>query len=159
MNELRSDVQDSKLAAQNAEQRKNDMISYLAHDLNTPLTSIIGYLSLMNDTPNMSMEERAKCVRIAVEKAQRLEKIINKFFDITQYNLQQIELEKEMIDLYYMLVQLSDEFCPLLSANGNTINLLADENLTIYADPVRLARVFNIFLKMRFLIAIPIQKL
>lgn len=147
LNELRSDVQDSKLAVQNAEQRKNDMISYLAHDLKTPLTSIIGYLSLLSDTPDMSMAERAKCVQITIEKAQRLEKMINEFFDITQYNLQQVELEKETIDLYYMLVQLSDEFYPLLSANGNTINLLADENLTIYADPVRLARVFNNILK------------
>jgi len=147
LNELRSDVQDSKLAVQNAEQRKNDMISYLAHDLKTPLTSIIGYLSLLNDTPDMSMAERAKCVQISIEKAQWLEKMINEFFDITQYNLQQVELEKETIDLYYMLVQLSDEFYPLLSANGNTIDLLADEDLTIYADPVRLARVFNNILK------------
>ena len=147
LNELRSDVQESKLAAQNAEQRKNDMISYLAHDLKTPLTSIIGYLSLLNDTPDMPLDERAKCVRIAVEKAQRLEKMINEFFDITQYNLQQVELKKEIIDLYYMLVQLTDEFYPLLSANGNTIKLFADENLTIHADPVRLARVFNNVLK------------
>lgn len=147
LNELRSDVQGSKLAVQNAEQRKNDMISYLAHDLKTPLTSIIGYLSLLDDTPDMSMGERAKCVQITIEKAQRLEKMINEFFDITQYNLQQVELEKETIDLYYMLVQLSDEFYPLLSANGNTIDLLADEDLAIYADPVRLARVFNNILK------------
>ena len=147
LNELRSDIQDSKLAVQNAEQRKNDMISYLAHDLKTPLTSIIGYLSLLNDTPDMSMAERAKCVQISIEKVQRLEKMINEFFDITQYNLQQVELDKETIDLYYMLVQLSDEFYPLLSANGNTINLSADEDLTIYADPVRLARVFNNILK------------
>lgn len=147
LNELRLDVQNSKLAAQNAEQRKNDMISYLAHDLKTPLTSIIGYLSLLNDTPDMSMEERAKCVHIAIEKAQRLEKMINEFFDITYYNLQQVELKKEMIDLYFMLVQLSDEFYPLLSEHGNTIKLLADEELTVYADPVRLARVFNNILK------------
>lgn len=147
LNELRLDVQSSKRAAQNAEQCKNDMISYLAHDLKTPLTSIIGYLSLLNDTPNMSMEERAKCVHIAIGKAQRLEKMINEFFDITYYNLQQVKLEKEMIDLYYMLVQLSDEFYPFLSERGNSIKLLADEDLTVYADPIRLARVFNNILK------------
>lgn len=147
LNGLRLDVQKSKQAAQNAEQRKNDMISYLAHDLKTPLTSIIGYLSLLNDTPDMSMKEREKCIHVTIEKAQRLEKMINEFFDITYYNLQQVELEKGMIDLYYMLVQLSDEFYPLLSEHGNTIKLLADEDLTVYADPVRLARVFNNILK------------
>lgn len=147
LNELRLEVQNSKQAAQNAEQRKNDMISYLAHDLKTPLTSIIGYLSLLNDTPDMSMEERAKCVHIAIGKAQRLEKMINEFFDITYYNLQQVKLEKEKIDLYYMLVQMSDEFYPFLSERGNSIKLLADEDLTVYADPIRLARVFNNILK------------
>ena len=129
------------------DQRNNYMISYLAHYLKTPLTFIIGYLSLLNDTPNMPMEQREKYVNISIEKAKRLEKMINEFFDITCYNLQQIELEKETIDLYYMLVQLSDEFYPLLSAHGNTIKLLADEELNVYADPVRLARVFNNILK------------
>lgn len=147
LNQLRLEVQESKIAVQNAEQRKNDMIAYLAHDLKTPLTFIIGYLSLLNDTPDMSTEQRAKCIHISIEKAKRLEKMINEFFDITCYNLQQIELKKETIDLYYMLIQLSDEFSPLLSAHGNTIKLLADEELTVYADPVRLARVFNNILK------------
>lgn len=147
LNELRLNVHESKISVQNAEQRKNDMIAYLAHDLKTPLTFIIGYLSLLNDTPDMPVQQREKCVNISIEKAKRLEKMINEFFDITCYNLQKIELNKETIDLYYMLVQLSDEFYPLLSAHGNTIKLLADEELNIYADSVRLARVFNNILK------------
>ncbi len=147
LNELRLEIQESKIVVQNTEQRKNDMIAYLAHDLKTPLTFIIGYLSLLNDAPDMAMEQRKKCISISIEKARRLEKMINEFFDITCYNLQQIELEKQTIDLYYMLVQLSDEFYPLLSAHGNTIKLSADEELTVYADSVRLARVFNNILK------------
>lgn len=58
-----------------------------------------------------------------------------------------------------MFVQLSDEFYPLLSEHGNTIQLLADEDLTVYADPVKLARVFNNILKMQFITVIQIQKL
>lgn len=104
LNKLRADVQESKAAAQNIEKRKSDMLSFLAHDLKTPLTAIIGYLNLLNDTPDMSMEERAKCVHISIEKAQRLEEMINEFFDITRYNLHQVDLAKEVIDLYYMLV-------------------------------------------------------
>lgn len=147
LNELRTEVRDSKAAAKNAEQRKNDMIAFLAHDLKTPLTSIIGYLNLLNDTPDMSIEERAKCVNVSIEKAQRLEEMINELFDITRYNLQQVDIEKQIIDLYYMFVQLIDEFYPLLSAHGNTIRILADENLAVNADPVKLARVFNNILK------------
>lgn len=127
--------------------RKNDLIAYLAHDLKTPLTSVIGYLSLLDEAPDMPMEQKAKYVNIALDKAQRLEKLINEFFEITRYNLQQMELEEETIDLYYMLLQMTDEFYPLLHAHGNTTKLRVDENMTVYGDSVKLARVFNNILK------------
>ena len=73
--------------------------------------------------------------------------MINEFFEITRYNLQQINLSKETIDLYYMLVQLTDELSPILSNNGNTTALRANENLSVYGDPDKLARVFNNVLK------------
>lgn len=81
--------------------RKNDLITYLAHDLKTPLTSVIGYLSLMDEAPDMPEAQKARYVHITLDKACRLEKLINEFFEITRYNLQQIILEKETIDLYY----------------------------------------------------------
>lgn len=73
--------------------------------------------------------------------------MVNEFFEITRYNLQQIALNKETIDLYYMLVQLTDELSPVLAANGNTAVLRADENLSVYGDSDKLARVFNNVLK------------
>ena len=127
--------------------RKNDLIAYLAHDLKTPLTSIIGYLSLLDEAPDMPAEQKAKYVHITLDKANRLEKLINEFFEITRYNLQQIQLEKETIDLYYMLVQMTDEFYPLLQSHGNNAELVMDESLTVYGDAVKLARVFNNILK------------
>lgn len=127
--------------------RKNDLITYLAHDLKTPLTSVIGYLSLLDEVPDMPQAQKEKYIHITLDKANRLEKLINEFFEITRYNLQQIILEKEMVDLYYMLIQMSDEFYPILASHGNTITLHAQEDLTVYADPTKLARVFNNILK------------
>lgn len=135
------------LEVQLAEQRKNDLVMYLAHDIKTPLTSVIGYLSLLDEAPDMPTEQKAKYVHITLDKAYRLEKMINEFFEITRYNLQQIKIEKEEIDLYYMLIQLTDELTPILSANGNTTILKADENLTVYGDSGTLARIFNNILK------------
>ena len=73
--------------------------------------------------------------------------MVNEFFEITRYNLQQIALNKETIDLYYMLVQLTDELSSVLAANGNTAVLRADENLSVYGDSDKLARVFSNVLK------------
>ena len=85
--------------------------------------------------------------RTSDEQVDYLEKLINEFFEITRYNLQQIVLEKEQVDLYYLLVQLTDEFYPALTAHGNTVQLSVDENCTVYGDPEKLARVFNNLLK------------
>ncbi|MDR1530603.1 MAG: HAMP domain-containing histidine kinase [Clostridiales bacterium] len=135
--------QDAKLA----EQRKNDVVMYLAHDIKTPLTSIIGYLSLLDEAPDMPAAQKAKYVRITLDKAYRLEQLIGEFFEITRYNLQTITLAKKDIDLYYMLVQLADEFYPQLAANGKQAVIHASEDLTVSGDPDKLARVFNNILK------------
>ncbi len=140
-------LQTRERATREAEQRKNDMVMYLAHDIKTPLTSVIGYLSLLSEAPEMPAEQRAKYIGITLDKAQRLEQLIDEFFEITRYNFQQQQLTLETINLYYMLVQLTDEFYPLLQAHGNTIKLQAPTELTVYGDADKLARVFNNILK------------
>ncbi|MCM1542539.1 MAG: HAMP domain-containing histidine kinase, partial [Blautia sp.] len=122
-------------------------ITYLAHDLKTPLTSVVGYLSLLEEAPDMPGEQKAKYIHITLDKALRLERLINEFFEITRYNLQQIILEKENIDLSFMLMQMTDEFYPILREHGNTVVLKAADNLTVYGDSEKLARVFNNILK------------
>ena len=152
--EISAQMSDIKQAMQRHEQmlkeeasRKNDLIAYLAHDLKTPLTSVIGYLALLDEAQDMPIEQKTKYVNIALSKALRLEKLINEFFDITRYNLQQIDLEKESINLCHMLVQMTDEFYPLLNAHGNQTEVCVDEDITVYGDSIKLARVFNNILK------------
>lgn len=147
LNEVRQTLEKRTFEAHLAEQKKNDLVMYLAHDIKTPLTSVIGYLSLLDEAPDMPIKQRAKYVHITLNKAYRLETLINEFFEITRYNLQQIRLEKESIDLYYMLVQMIDEFYPILSEKGNRAVLHAEESLTVDGDAVKLARVFNNILK------------
>ena len=147
MNQIKMSVLLSKQAVKEAEDKKNELVMYLAHDIRTPLTTVIGYLSLLSEAPNMPTEQRAKYVGIALEKAERLEKLLNELFEITRYNTKTVPLKKENLDLYCLLVQLIDEFYPTLSARGNTAVLDADENLLVMADPEKLARVFNNILK------------
>ena len=147
LNQVKDKLERRSKEAQEAEQRKNDLVVYLAHDIKTPLTSVIGYLSLLDETPDMPAEQKAKYVNITLEKAYRLENLINEFFEITRYNLQTIPLRKEKIDLYYMLAQMADEAYPQLSANGKQVLIDAAEDVTVYGDRDKLARVFNNVLK------------
>ncbi len=147
MSEIRSGFQRQEQLLREESGRKNDLIAYLAHDLKTPLTSVIGYLSLLEEAPDMPARQKAKYVHIALDKALRLEKLINEFFEITRYNLSQIVLNRETVDLSFLLVQLADEFYPILSAHGNTIKLEGCEELSVRGDGEKLARVFNNILK------------
>ena len=147
LNVLRQTLEKRELESKLAEERKNNLVMYLAHDIRTPLTSVIGYLSLLEEAPDMPTEQKAKYVHITLEKANRLEQLINEFFEITKYNIQEIVLEKEEIDLYYMLLQMLEEFYPLLEEKGNRAELHSDENVSICGDPAKLARVFNNILK------------
>ncbi len=133
--------------AKTAEQRKNEIVMYLAHDIRTPLTSIIGYLHLLDEIPNLPNEEKMKYIHISLEKAHRLEKMIQEFFEITQYHTQQIAVAFQSVDLYYLLIQVIDEHIPLFTKRGNYITFQAKEPLQLYGDADKLARVFNNLLK------------
>ena len=147
LNEVRRTLEKRGLEAQLAEQRKNDLVMYLAHDIKTPLTSIIGYLSLLDEISDMPEEQRMRYVHITLDKAKKKKKMINEFFEITCYNTQQITIASKAIDLYYLLVQVIDEHLPLFTEHGNYITFHAAESLEVCGDPERLARVFNNLLK------------
>ena len=134
-------------AAREAEQRKNDLVVYLAHDLKTPLTSVIGYLTLLRDEPRLSPELRARYTGIALDKAERLEDLINEFFDITRFNLTHLELEKRSTDLTRMLQQVVSEFQPMLAEADLTCRLDLPEKLVCPCDGEKLSRVFDNLLR------------
>lgn len=144
---IRQELVQKEQTTREAEQRKNDLVMYLAHDIRTPLTSVIGYLSLLQQAPDMDAAQRARCTGIALDKAYRLEKMVDEFFEITRFNLQELPLRLQTIDLSFMLVQLADELAPALAENGCTVRLSTQDALSVRADPDRLARVFGNLLK------------
>jgi len=147
LNQIKGNLQKREQDAREAEQRKNDLVVYLAHDIKTPLTSVTGYLSLLDEATDMPEEQRKKYIGITLEKAYRLEQLINEFFEITRFNLQNIVLCKEKINLTFMLQQMADEFYPMLAPSGKRIDVNAQDGLCLWGDADKLARVFNNILK------------
>lgn len=147
LRDIKLDVVESRQAAIEAENKKNDLVLYLAHDLKTPLTSVIGYLTLLEECPELSVQQRAKFTGIALDKSYRLEQLINEFFEITRFNIHNVTLEKNRIDLNMMIAQITDEFYPMLSEKNLSVDIDIIEHIVMYADSDKIARVFDNLLK------------
>ena len=147
LNHLKQESENNARLAKENEQRKNDLIMYLAHDLKTPLSSVIGYLTLLRDETQISKELQTKYLSIALDKAERLEDLINEFFEITRFNLSNITLQYSKINLTRLLEQLVYEFKPLLKEKNLTCNLKIQEDITLRCDANKIQRVFDNLLR------------
>ncbi|WP_442871782.1 vancomycin resistance histidine kinase VanS [Anaerocolumna sp.] len=143
MNQIKQQAIRNARLAKESEQRKNDLIVYLAHDLKTPLTSVIGYLNLLRDELQISEELREKYLSISLDKAERLEDLINEFFEITRFNLSNLTLELSRTNLSRMLEQIVYEFKPILDTKNLDCKLEIAPNMEIKCDINKMERVFD----------------
>lgn len=127
--------------------RKDDLVTYLAHDLKTPLASVVGYLSLLEEAPDLPVEQRARFTGIALDKAHRLDALIEEFFDITRFDFHDIVLTRGYVDLALLLAQVADEFYPILTEQGKSVEVEATASLIVLIDGDKMARVFNNVMK------------
>ena len=147
INSIKDTLARRKTAAEQAEQRKMELVVYLAHDLKTPLTSVIGYLTLLRDEQQISEELREKYLTISLEKAERLEDLINEFFEITRFNLSSITLEYSRVNLTRLLEQLTYEFKPMFLEKNLECILEAVPDINIRCDVDKMQRVFDNLLR------------
>ncbi len=127
--------------------QKNDLILYLAHDLKTPLASVIGYLNLLKDERDIPKDLQEKYISVSLGKAERLEELINEFFDIARFNLTDISLQYSTINLSRLLQQLIYEFKPMLEERGLTCKLDITDDLMLRCDADKIQRAFDNLLR------------
>ena len=155
LNTLKQTSLQNARAARESEQRKNDLIMYLAHDLKTPLASVIGYLQLLRDEPTLPEEARTRYLATTLRKAERLDALTNEFFEITRFNLSEIPLAPQRMDLSLLLEQFVFEAQPQLAEKNLTAALHTPEQLPLRADPAGLSRVFDNLLRNAILYSWP----
>ena len=140
---LQHTLEDREAQAREAKQRRQDLVAFLAHDLKTPLTSVLGYLNLLHDEPALPEEQRRKYTDIALDKANRLEELVSEFFDITRMDLGALGEAGDAIQLSILLEQLADEFYPAFAEKGLTCRTDIAPRLVVRGDPDKLVRVFE----------------
>lgn len=149
-NLLSSFVLDKKKYEKKYEQnmtKLNLSMAFLAHDMRTPLTSILGYTDLVLNNDNLGKNNEKKYIKIIQDKANDLDKLTDQFFAYTKGQLQTEKIIKVNLDLYKLLVQLKETFYPYLSEKDLEIVLVVPEKTTIMADPDAIARCFGNILK------------
>lgn len=144
LNRVREEALRNEQTIKENDLKKNDLLMYLAHDLKTPLTSVIGYLSLLVEAgDSLPVELRAKYAGIALDKAEHLDNLVNEFFDVTRLTLTTMTLNKSECDLSLLLYQLMSENLPLLASEGMSWEPDIEKNVIINCDGEKLQRVFD----------------
>ena len=127
-----------------SERTKNELITNVAHDLRTPLTSIIGYLELLSGKVELPPEMQKKYIDIAYSKAKRLEKLIEDLFGFTKMNYGRLSMHVSQVDIIKLLGQLLEESYPNFADKGLSYELQSNVPAkVITADGNLLARLFD----------------
>lgn len=125
------------------ENSKHQLVLNLAHDLRTPLTSVLGYLDFILRDEGLSKEQAEHYTRIAFTKSRRLEKLIDELFEVTRVNYGMATLHPADLDLSELIVQLHEELYPLFENNELTVRLHVEPQVHLFGDGELLARVFE----------------
>lgn len=142
LNRMEADIRELIEKERESERTKNELITNVAHDLRTPLTSIIGYLELLSKGIPIPQEMQQKYIEIVYTKAKRLEKLIEDLFGFTKVG--KVSMNVGNVDIVKLLGQILEEFYPSFADNDLVYELVSNVPAkTITADGNLLARLFD----------------
>ena len=144
LNKMAEDIRQLMEKERESERTKNELITNVAHDLRTPLTSIIGYLELLAGNTRIDPEMQHKYIEIAYGKSKRLEKLIEDLFGFTKLNYGKMSMHVAQLDLVKLLGQLLEEAYPNFAEKNLSYDLQSNVPAKmISADGNLLARLFD----------------
>ncbi|MFS0723090.1 ATP-binding protein [Paenibacillus sp. 1P07SE] len=126
-----------------AESSKEQLVLNLAHDLRTPLTSVIGYLDFILKNEELEPSQAKHFTSIAYTKSLRLERLIDELFEVTRMNYGKLQIDRKLVDVAELLLQLNEELYPLFEKMHLTARLDVHPGAYAWGDGELLARVFE----------------
>ncbi|MBC1886169.1 HAMP domain-containing sensor histidine kinase [Listeria seeligeri] len=130
-----------------AQQARNDLITNVSHDLRTPLTSILGYLSYIHEDRYRDEIELRYYTELVYGKARHLHKLIDDLFSYTRLDSVEYQLKKDELDVIELLSQLVAEYDgQATERNMQIIEHFEAKKLIISGDGNQIMRLFeNLF--------------
>ncbi|AEW56219.1 TPA: ATP-binding protein [Bacillus cereus] len=126
------------------EKGKSEFITNISHDLRTPLTSIIGYLALINEKQYRNKKELEMYIQNTYNLTLKLKTLINELFEYTKLSLPDVKLRKEKVELGNLLSQLVGEYIPIFEKQQLIVELnIMNKDIWVWADIEKLVRVFD----------------
>ncbi|WP_322448925.1 sensor histidine kinase [Robertmurraya mangrovi] len=147
MNEMMDQLKKSQEEEKRLQTFKTELITNVSHDIRTPLTSVIGYLSLLQHKKDLSLTEQSEYVKIAHKKAEQLSILLDDLFEFTKLSNRDLPIQIEEIMLNQLMEQLLDEYEPIFKSNQMMIRKEIEHHpIFIFGDAQRLVRLFeNLF--------------
>nr|WP_142305755.1 HAMP domain-containing sensor histidine kinase [Bacillus pseudomycoides] len=144
MNQMAKELFSNIEKERRIEKQKNELITNVSHDLRTPLTSIMGYLRLLQDSKYESKEQHNEYVRIAFSKSEQLKNLIEDLFEYTKLTNEKMVLEKKEVCITELLEQLIEELVPQAEEEGLIlVKQLPKERVYAAIDSEKMVRVFE----------------
>ena len=144
INNIVSQLRNITIEERMAQQTKTDLITNVSHDLRTPLTSIIGYLSLIEDDKYKDEVQLRYYTSIAYEKSNTLKILIDDLFDLTKIQNNTMKLNKVKINLVELIGQIVYHFeYQFKEAHMEGRLNFSEDRCIIEADPIKLVRAFE----------------
>jgi len=127
-----------------ANQARYELITAVSHDLRTPLTSVLGYLQLIDEDKYRDEVELRYYVDMAYDKARQLKRLIDQLFEFTRTSHGGLVLRPVTINPAELLEQVAEAFVPALREADMEYRLrLPADRVTVNADPDLLVRVLE----------------
>lgn len=126
------------------EQTKNELITNVSHDIRTPLTSIIGYLSIIEEDKYRDEVELRRYTQIVYEKAFQMDRLIHELFEYTRMQDRHYIIKRDSVNLQEMVSQILVHHAILIDSSGMIVREKhKTTDAIIQGDGETLARMFD----------------
>ncbi|MEK3808463.1 ATP-binding protein [Metabacillus sp. SLBN-84] len=144
INQMSKELEARFLRERELEKNKNELITNISHDLRTPLTSIIGYLDLLENRGNLTEQQAAEYLAILRFKSQRLKHLLDELFTYNKLTSPDIQVKKYEVNLAGIIRQLAGEYIPILEDRSLKMEVdIPEEEVTAPVDVEQIIRVFE----------------